>query len=334
MPSTRVGPLPAVRSATAGDIPALLGLMKALAEYEGYAADFRITEAVLRRQGFAGGSPDFHALVAGADGEAICGMLVYYLIPFTFRAAPTLFIKELYVVESARGRGVGEALMRAVAARAADAGCAMIKWQVARWNTHALRLYERLGAARDETWLDCILDRDAISRLANGEPIPRSATASPATDPQPLEAARIEVLGEKRQDVIDALVEGVRQFNTEQVGPGASEPLTAVASDGAGLMGGVSGRTVYRHFLIDVVWIREDCRRRGLGRRLMQAAEAEAHRRGCVAAQVDTLSFQGLQFYQRLGFAVVGSVPEFPAGHARHYLHKIYQEAWSAAEVQ
>ena len=57
-----------VGDATAADIPALLGLMRGLAAYERYAADFQVTEAVLLAQGFAGGARDFEALLAGEAG--------------------------------------------------------------------------------------------------------------------------------------------------------------------------------------------------------------------------------------------------------------------------
>ena len=93
-----------VRHAIEGDLPALLVLMKGLAAFEGYAADFAVDETTLLRQGFERRPPDFHALVADGDGSTLYGMLVYYFIPFTFRARPTLFIKELFVVEATSER--------------------------------------------------------------------------------------------------------------------------------------------------------------------------------------------------------------------------------------
>jgi len=162
-----------VRDAQERDLPVLLELMRGLAGYEGYAAEFRVTEEVLRRQGFERAPPDFHALVAVAPGHTVVGMLVYFFIPFTYRARPTLFIKELYVAPAARSRGIGEALMRSAACRAVDAGCALIKWQVARWNEAAARVYRRLGAVSDETWVDFLLDREGVERLARGEAIKR-----------------------------------------------------------------------------------------------------------------------------------------------------------------
>lgn len=100
----------------------------------------------------------------------------------------------------------------------------------------------------------------------------------------------------------------------------------ALAWSGDALVGGVVGRTVYHHLLIEVVWIDASRRGQGLGRQLMMHAEAEARARGCIAAQVDTLSFQGLSFYQRLGFVEVGRVDAFPPGHSRPFLVKAYSD--------
>lgn len=158
-----------IRRAAPGDAPALLALMRGLASFEGYAADFAVDEATLQRQGFARVPPDFYALVAESPGEIheLVGMLVYYLIPFTFRARPTLYIKELYVAETGRGLGVGEALMRAAAGAAIEHDCATIKWQVAEWNADAQRFYERLGAKPAREWVEYALSESALRALAN-----------------------------------------------------------------------------------------------------------------------------------------------------------------------
>lgn len=156
-----------VRDATAADIPALLDLMRGLARYERYAPDFRVTEAVLLAQGFGAGAPDFEALVAEAEG-GVLGMAVHYMVPFTYRARPTLYLKELYVAEAGRNRGAGAALLTALARRARERGCALVKWQVARWNSDAMRFYERFGARPDDGWVDYQLDADGIAALAGG----------------------------------------------------------------------------------------------------------------------------------------------------------------------
>jgi ribosomal protein S18 acetylase RimI-like enzyme len=130
---------------------------------------------------------------------------------------------------------------------------------------------------------------------------------------------------ETKNAVADELAANVRRFNEQQIGPGNAQPLAVVARDADGaLLGGVAGRTVYGQFLIEVVWVADACRGSGLGRQLMEQAEAIARTRGCVAAQVDTLSFQAPDFYRKLGFEVIGTVAGFPPGHDRHFMFRRY----------
>ena len=136
---------------------------------------------------------------------------------------------------------------------------------------------------------------------------------------------KIEVINEEDSIVFDALVDGVREFNIENMGPETSKPLSVVMRDEDDkLIGGVSGRTIYKNFLIGVVWVDKVARGTGLGRQLMELAEIEAKKRGCVVAQLDTLSFQAPLFYQKLGFEVVGSVPALPDSPERYFLLKNY----------
>jgi GNAT superfamily N-acetyltransferase len=154
-----------IRKAVEADISALLPLMRELAEFEKYDQSFAVTEEVLREQGFRRSPPDFHCLVAEEKGRLI-GLLVYYFVPFTYRAKPNAIIKELYVAAEHRSKGVGELLMRAVAREAAEAGCGMIKWWVAKWNHRSIQFYERLGAKIDNDWHELQLTEEAFRKLA------------------------------------------------------------------------------------------------------------------------------------------------------------------------
>jgi GNAT superfamily N-acetyltransferase len=141
--------------------------MTALAVFEQYDDRFAVTEDVLRERGFGRPDPEFVALVAGdrEPGGHLDGLLVYYLIPFTLTARPTLFVKELIVDDSARGAGVGRALMGAASRDALALDCGMVKWQVADWNEPGKRFYEALGARPDPTWVDFSLDEAALNDL-------------------------------------------------------------------------------------------------------------------------------------------------------------------------
>jgi ribosomal protein S18 acetylase RimI-like enzyme len=136
---------------------------------------------------------------------------------------------------------------------------------------------------------------------------------------------KIDVINEEASELVDALVSGVRQHNFDHMGVETSKPLSVVAHDENGkLLGGVSGRTIYKNFLINVVWVDKQARGTGLGRELMQLAEVEAKERGCLLAQVDTLSFQAPVFYQKLGFEIVGKVPRIADIPERFFLMKKY----------
>lgn len=155
-----------IRKAVEDDIPKLLLLMRELAVFERYDKAFVITEDILREQGFRRSPPDFHCLVAEV-GTELAGLVVYYFVPFTYRAKPNLIIKELYVSESKRSQKVGELLMKAIAKAADEAGCGMIKWWVAKWNARGVAFYERLGAQIDSDWHEFQLSEEAFRTLAD-----------------------------------------------------------------------------------------------------------------------------------------------------------------------
>jgi GNAT superfamily N-acetyltransferase len=136
---------------------------------------------------------------------------------------------------------------------------------------------------------------------------------------------KIETIEERDDRVTQALIDGVREFNRSVMGSADSRPLAVVARGAEGeILGGVAGRTIYDHFLIEVVWVAETMRGAGLGARLMNRAEEQAKRRGCRGAQVDTVSFQAPGFYEKLGFRIIGTVEGYPSGHDRHFLVKEY----------
>ena len=157
-----------IRKAVESDIPGLLPLMRELAEFEKYSNDFAVTEEVLREQGFRRSPPDFHCLIA-EEGSSLVGLLVYYFVPFTYRVRPNLIIKELYIADRHRSRGIGRQLMKAVAREAQQADCGVIKWWVARWNKRGMEFYKRLGATIDSEWHEFQLSERAFRDLAASE---------------------------------------------------------------------------------------------------------------------------------------------------------------------
>lgn len=155
-----------VRSFTEADIPELLELMKGLARFEGYIDHFVVTRDDLAAHGL-GPSPRFEAFVAEVEGvEGLVGMAVVYQIPWTYDLRPTLVMKELFVRESGRGRGVGGALLQRVAERAVELDCPRVLWTVLSTNEGARRFYSSAGARKDEVWEPWGLDEAGIADLA------------------------------------------------------------------------------------------------------------------------------------------------------------------------
>ncbi len=120
-----------VRQARASDAATLLQLMRELAVFEHYIDHFRVTAEDLLARGLdGGGNRQFTALVAEVEGASLAGYAVLLEVPFTYDLRPTLILKELYIRDSARGLGIGKALMQAVILHATARNAGRLKWDV------------------------------------------------------------------------------------------------------------------------------------------------------------------------------------------------------------
>src|SRR5947208_16202669 len=140
-----------VRRATARDVPAILRLIRGLAEYERLAHEVEATVGTLRRHGF-GRRAYFEALLC-FRGRAVIGFALYFFTYSTFLARPTLYLEDLFVVPDERGHGAGRALLRHLAQIAVRRGCGRMEWTVLDWNEPSIRFYEKLGAQLRRDWI-------------------------------------------------------------------------------------------------------------------------------------------------------------------------------------
>lgn len=135
----------------------------------------------------------------------------------------------------------------------------------------------------------------------------------------------IDIYNESKDDIFNVLIDNLRQFNFKKMGEERSQPLMVIIRNDSGeIVGGIAGRTIYHQLLIEVLWVHDDKRGQGLGIQLMEIAEREAQKRGCIAAQVDTLSFQAPKFYEKMGFKIVGNVSGVKDSPDRYFLLKHY----------
>lgn len=158
---------PIVRSAREEDLPAVMGLLALKAEFDGSRGALVATEEQLREALFSP-TPRAQVLLAEADGRPI-GLATYFSTFSIFLARPGIWLDDLYVREEHRGRGVGEALMAALARIAGERGCGRIEWTVALGNDRGIAFYERLGATVRHQSRCARLGADGIDRLATAK---------------------------------------------------------------------------------------------------------------------------------------------------------------------
>jgi GNAT superfamily N-acetyltransferase len=155
-----------VRPGTARDVPAILSLIRGLAEYERLTHHLELDAKRLRRDGF-GRRRYFDSLVCTRAGRPI-GCAVYYYAYSTFTCSPVLFIEDIFVLPGERGSGAGKAMMKALARVAVRRGCRQMEWIVLDWNTPSIKFYRKLGARLDKTWVLTRLTDARLRRLAAG----------------------------------------------------------------------------------------------------------------------------------------------------------------------
>jgi GNAT superfamily N-acetyltransferase len=159
-----------IRRARRADAPRIVELDCELAHFEKLRPPDETEAARLIDWIFE--SKRLEALVAELDGR-VEGIALFYEGLGTFRAKPFLYLEDLVVSEKARSRGVGEALMAALAREVLSRGALRLEWSVLDWNERAISFYDRIGAHRPHEWIKYALEGEALAALARGS---RNAT--------------------------------------------------------------------------------------------------------------------------------------------------------------
>ncbi len=154
-----------IRPAEPDDVPAIVGLIRELAEFEHLAHLMQATPQTLGPHLF-GAKPVAEAWVAEAGGSVVAFALCFTNFS-TFLAKPGLYLEDLYVQPAWRGHGIGKALLQELAALAVKRGCGRFEWSVLDWNENAIRFYESLGATVMPDWRICRVTGEALSTLGS-----------------------------------------------------------------------------------------------------------------------------------------------------------------------
>ena len=113
------------------------------------------------------------------------------------------------------------------------------------------------------------------------------------------------------------------RFNSSKVGDDCHTPLNIVEYDTDGnIIGGILGGTYWGWMYVDILWVREDHRGKGIGSKLLTEAENEAKARGCHHVHLDTMSWQAPEFYKKHGYSVIGILPDIPDGNQKYLMMK------------
>ncbi len=137
-----------IRHCTPDDIPAIVRLMRDFAEFENLGSFFEVTEERLHSAMF--GEKCFVEGLIAAEGKRAFGYALFYPYFASFRGQTGFYLEDIYIHEDYRRHGVGQAMVRSIAALAAERGHERLDFMVLDWNTPASNFYVKLGAIRDD----------------------------------------------------------------------------------------------------------------------------------------------------------------------------------------
>jgi GNAT superfamily N-acetyltransferase len=153
-----------LRSAAAGDADLVLRFIRELAKYERLASEVDASVESIDAALF-GPQPRVFCDIAEWDGEPV-GFALWFYNFSTFRGRHGIYLEDLFVRESKRGRGIGKALLSRLARRCVAEGLPRLEWWVLDWNEPSIAFYRSIGAQPMDEWTVQRVTGDALSRLA------------------------------------------------------------------------------------------------------------------------------------------------------------------------
>ncbi|WP_346619838.1 GNAT family N-acetyltransferase [Blastococcus montanus] len=154
-----------VRPIRRDDVPAVVSLVRELAEYEKALHEVRLTEEQLTACLFGESPALFGHVAESADGEVV-GMALWFRNFSTRRGTHGVYLEDLYVRPQHRGTGLGRELLRTLAAVCVERGYSRLEWSVLDWNAPSIDFYKAAGAVPMDEWTVFRLTDEALSAFA------------------------------------------------------------------------------------------------------------------------------------------------------------------------
>jgi GNAT superfamily N-acetyltransferase len=153
-----------IRRVRPGEAGLVLAFIRELAEYEKLSHEVEATEAMIADALF-GDDPRLFCAIAEWNGEPV-GFAVWFLNFSTFSGRYGIYLEDLYVRSSHRGKGLGKALLVHLAKECVENGWSRLQWSVLDWNAPSIAFYKSIGAQLKDEWTICRVSGEALAKLA------------------------------------------------------------------------------------------------------------------------------------------------------------------------
>lgn len=164
-----------LRKATREDVPLILSFIRELAEYEKLAHEVQASEQDLLSSLF-GETPAAEVVIGEYAGEAVAFALFFHNYS-TFLGKAGLYLEDLYVRPTMRGKGLGKLMLSYLAHLALERNCGRFEWWVLDWNTPAIEFYRGIGAQPMDEWTVQRVTGEALQKLAANFQSPNSTNS-------------------------------------------------------------------------------------------------------------------------------------------------------------
>ncbi len=144
-----------IRKAERNDCAAMMELIKELALYEKAPEQVTVTMNHFEESGF-GANPIWFAYVAVVNDQVV-GMALYYIRYSTWKGQ-RLYLEDILVTETFRGKGIGKLLLDRLIAVAKEKNYSGLMWQVLEWNEPAINFYKKYDVIFDNEWINCTIN--------------------------------------------------------------------------------------------------------------------------------------------------------------------------------